>query len=76
MFFKIGVLRNLSILTRKYLCWGLFLTHLQGLQPVTLFKRDLNTGVSCEYCEIYIYKFINSFFVEHFMFYGVGTLSN
>ena len=40
MFFKIGVLRNFTILTEKHLCWSLF-----------LLKRDSNTGASCEYCK-------------------------
>ena len=30
-------------------------------QPATLFKRDTNTGVSCEYSEI----FKNTYFEEH-----------
>ena len=30
MYFKIGVLKNSAILTRKYLCWSLFLIKLQA----------------------------------------------
>ena len=39
-----------AIFTSKHLCWRLF-----------LIKRDSNTGISCEYCEI----FKNIYFEEH-----------
>ena len=32
----------------------------KGLRPATLLKRDSNTGVSCQYCEI----FKNTYFEE------------
>ena len=44
-FFKIGVLKNLTILTGKHLCWCLVLIKLHGLRPATLLKRDSNIDV-------------------------------
>ena len=41
MFFKIGVLKNVAIFIRKYLCWSLVLI------------RNFNTLVSSKYCEIF-----------------------
>ena len=35
------------------MCWSLFLIKLLALTPATLLKRDSNTGVSNEYCEIF-----------------------
>ena len=46
MFFKIGVLKNFAIITGKHLCRCLIL------------KRDSNTGISCEYCEIFKNSFL------------------
>ena len=54
IFFKVGVLRNFAIFTRKNLWGGLFLTKLQVGKPATLL-------LSSEYCEI----FQSTFFVEH-----------
>ena len=45
MFFKIAVLKNFAIFTRKHLRWSLFLIKLQTWMPVTLLKRESNTGV-------------------------------
>ena len=45
MFFKIGVLKNFAIFTKKHLSWSLFLTTLQANVPATLLKRDSNTAV-------------------------------
>ena len=39
MFFKIGVIINFLIFTRKYLCWSLFLIKLQDWWPATLLKK-------------------------------------
>ena len=39
MFFKIGVIINFLIFTRKYLCWSLFLIKLQDWSPATLLKK-------------------------------------
>ena len=39
MFFKIGVLKNLAIFTRKYLSWSLFLIKLQAKRPAFLLKK-------------------------------------
>ena len=38
-FFKIGVIINFLIFTRKYLCWSLFLIKLQDWLPATLLKK-------------------------------------
>ena len=44
VFFKIVVLKNFAIFTGKHLCCSLFLKRLQVWRPVTLLKRDSNTG--------------------------------
>ena len=41
MFFKIGALKNFLILTRKHLCWSLFLNKVSGLRLATLTKKRL-----------------------------------
>ena len=51
MFFKISVLKNIVIFTKKYLCWSLFLIKLQAWRSATLLKRDSKTAFSCEYCD-------------------------
>ena len=56
-----SIFKNFSVITGKHLCWCLFLTKLQTWRSVTLLKRDSNTGVSCEYCEIRK----NTYFEEH-----------
>ena len=45
MFFKIRVLRNFAIFTRKHLCWSLFLIQLQSRRTAPLVKRDSNRGI-------------------------------
>ena len=50
MFFKIDVLKNFVIFTRKHMCWSLFLVK---MQPTTLLKRDSNTGVFLWILEIF-----------------------
>ena len=45
MFFKIGILKNFAIFTRKHLCWSLYLTKLQTCRPVTYLKSNSNTVV-------------------------------
>ena len=45
MFFKIGVLKNFAIFTRKHLCWSLFLTKLQTCGPATELKSNSSTGI-------------------------------
>ena len=45
MFFKINLLKNFAIFTRKNLCWSLFLIKLQTSRPVTLLKSNSSTGV-------------------------------
>ena len=58
---KKAVLKNFAKFTGKHLCWNLFKKKLQALGPTTLLKRDSNTGVFCEYCQI----FKNTYFEEH-----------
>ena len=45
MFLKIGVLKNFANYTGKHLHWSLFLIKLLAWRPVTLLKKDSNTGV-------------------------------
>ena len=40
---KKEVLKNFATVTRKHLCWILFLTKLQAFKCATLLKRDSNT---------------------------------
>ena len=54
MFFKIGFLKNIALITEKHLCWSLFLISCRSA-PKQVF--------SCEYCEI----FKKSFFTEHLL---------
>ena len=56
LFFKIGVLKNFAIFTRKHLCWSLY------LKKAFNFIKETPTQVfSCENCKI----FKNSFFIEY-----------
>ena len=50
---KRAVLKKFTIFAVRQLRWSLFLIKLQAFRSVTLLKRDSNTGVSCEYCEIF-----------------------
>ena len=50
---KKAVLKNVAIFTGKHLCWSLFLIKLRAFRPATILKRDSNTGVSFEYCEVF-----------------------
>ena len=54
---------KISRYSQENTCVGVsFLIKLQALRPVTLLKRDSDTGFfSCEYCEI----FKNTYFEEH-----------
>ena len=45
MFFKIGVLKNFTIFTRKYLCWNPFVIQLQFSSLATILKSNSSTGV-------------------------------
>ena len=42
---KIGVLRNFTIFTGKYLCQNLLFNKVPGLRPTTLLKRNSGIGV-------------------------------
>ena len=61
MFYKKALLKNFSIFTGKYLRWNIFLNKVATLQACNFIKRDSNTGVSCEYFEI----FKNTYFEKH-----------
>ena len=50
---KKAILKHFVIFTGKQLCRGLFLTKLKVIKRVTSSKRDSNTDISGEYCEIY-----------------------
>ena len=52
MFFKIGILKNLTNFIKKYQCWSIFLTRLQAWRPVTLLKRDSTKVFFCKICNI------------------------
>ena len=58
MFFKIGVLKNFSILTEEHPRWILFL---KKLQACNFSKKRLQQVFSCKYCKICN----NSFLIEH-----------
>ena len=40
------MLLEISKISQGNICVGVFTTLLQALQPVTVFKRDFNTGIS------------------------------
>ena len=61
-FFKIGVLNNFAVLTRKHMCWCLFLIKLHALEPATLLKKDSNIDALVNIAKI----LRTSFFTEHF----------
>ena len=52
MFHKKDALRNFAKFTGKHLCHGLFFNKVADLRLATLLKRDSDTGVFCEFCEI------------------------
>ena len=53
---------KISQCSQENICVELsFLIKLQVIRPAALLKRDSNTNVSCEYCEI----FRNTYFEEH-----------
>ena len=45
IFFKLGILKNFAIFTRKHLRWSLFLIKLQAFTLTQVF--------SCQYCEMF-----------------------
>ena len=49
MFFKIGVLKNLVMLTGKYMCWSLFLIKAASLKAWNFIKKIPTEVFSCEY---------------------------
>ena len=55
MFFKIAVLKNFAVLSRKHLCWSLFLIKL----ACTFIKNDYNTVVF----SVNIMKFLRTAFL-------------
>ena len=61
IFLKSGVLKYFANFTGKHYA-GVFVIKLQDLVLAVLLKRDSNTGVSCEICEICKNTF---FFPEH-----------
>ena len=86
MFFKIGVLKNIAIFTRKHLCWRLFLIKLHTSRPVTLLKgvsstvglaniaRFLRTPILKNTCERLLLKFMKVFFDSRNRHYHSGRV--
>ena len=63
MFFKIAILKNLTIFIRKDFCWTLFLIKLQAWRPALLLKRDTNTDIT-----LWILRnYWEHFFIEHLL---------
>ena len=50
---KKGVLKNFANFKGKQLCWSLYLMKLQTWRPAALLKRDSNTDIFCQICEIF-----------------------
>ena len=86
MFFKIVVLKNIAIFTRKHLRWSLFLIKLQTSRPVTSLKGDSSTGVPANIarflrtpilkntCERLLLKFMKVFFDSRNRHYHSGRV--
>ena len=80
MFFKIGVLKNFVIFTRKHLSWQSLFIKVAVLTGCNFIKKETPTQVfSCKYCEI----LRNSFFIFcprgislTFVFYSMYNLQN
>ena len=53
IFVSISFPENFASFTAKYQCRSLFFNKVGGFRPATLSKRDSNTGVLCEICEIH-----------------------
>ena len=53
IFFRIGVLKNFAIFTRKQLCCSRFVIKLQAFRSRTLLKETPRQVFSYEYCEIF-----------------------
>ena len=45
MFFRLDILKNFAIFTKKEIYWSLFSIKFQAFTPATLLKTDSNTGV-------------------------------
>ena len=56
--FEISSIKNFAIFTGENLFWGLFLIKLQAFRPITFWKSDPNTSVSCGYCELFENSFL------------------
>ena len=63
IFFKIAVLKILAILSRKYLCWSLFLIKLKTWRLAFLLKKRLQ--YRCFAVNIVKFLRLDFFFVEH-----------
>ena len=57
MFFKIGVLKNFAIFTRKHLCCSRFVIKWKAFRSATLLKETPRQVFSYEYCEIFKNRF-------------------
>ena len=71
-FFKIDVFKNSASFSEKELFWSLFLINLPAWKPATLLKRDSNTIVFFELCEI----FKNTIFTEQLRWQLLSSFYN
>ena len=68
MFFKIDVLKSFAIFAGKYLCWSYFVIKLQCWRSAVLLKRDSNTAVFSEHCEVI--SIVHLFLIENITWDG------
>ena len=72
IFFKIAALKNLAILSRKHICWSLFLIKLKTWRPAFLLKKRLQ--YSC--FAVNIEKFFKIRFYLMIKFFGSLRVQN
>ena len=72
MFFKIGIHKNLIILTGKRLCRNLFLIQLLALRLTALLKRETKRGIFLWNLQNFYYLFLT----EHFLKISLKRNSN
>ena len=54
-FYKIGIFKNFAKVTRKYLCWSLFINKFAGIQPCNFIQQDIPAQVfSCNFSKLLI----------------------
>ena len=65
MLFKITVLKNFAVLSRKHLCWSLHLLKLLTWRPAFLLKKRLQR----RFFPVNVAKFLSSFYRTHLVDY-------